>query len=53
MGLVASQFLFQGKREKAMRWIGFVQGALWTMGLRSIDAMREDNTDSVDSDDRT
>ena len=29
--------------DKAMRWLGFVQGALWVMGLRGIDAMRRDN----------
>ena len=30
-------------REKAMRWLGFVQGGLSSMGVRSIDEMREDN----------
>ena len=29
--------------EKGMRWFGFVQGALWARGIRSIDAMRSDN----------
>lgn len=29
--------------EKAVRWLGFVQGILWCEGLRTIDAIREDN----------
>lgn len=32
-----------GHREKAMRWICFVQGVLWRTGLRSIHQMRDDN----------
>lgn len=35
-------YLGAGEREKAMRWLGFVQGTLWILGLRGIDAMRED-----------
>lgn len=38
----AARFLESGEREKAMRWVGFVQGTFWILGLRSIDAMRED-----------
>lgn len=30
-------------REKAMRWLGFVQGAFSSMGVRSIEDMRDDN----------
>lgn len=30
-------------RDKAMRWLCFVQGCLWILGLRSVDNMREDN----------
>jgi hypothetical protein len=29
--------------EKAMRWLGFVQGVLWTNGVFTIDEMRDDN----------
>lgn len=32
-------------REKLMRWIGFMQGALWSLGFASIDDFREMNTD--------
>jgi hypothetical protein len=30
--------------EKAMRWLGFVQGVLWTSQSVTIDAMKADNT---------
>lgn len=33
----------QAAMEKAMRWLGFIQGVLWSTGTRSIDEMREDN----------
>lgn len=29
--------------EKIMRWLGFVQGCLWTSGLCSIAEMKNDN----------
>lgn len=32
--------------EKAMRWLGFIQGGLWALELRTIDQMRADNTSS-------
>lgn len=31
--------------EKLMRWIGFVQGALWGLGFASIDDFREMNNE--------
>jgi len=33
----------QAAMEKAMRWLGFIQGVLWSTGVRTIDQMREDN----------
>lgn len=39
-------FFDQGKKEKADRWLGFVQGAVWALGLRTIDQMREDNREN-------
>lgn len=32
-----------GDREKAMRWIGFIQGCLWSEGLASIEDLRKMN----------
>jgi len=31
-------------REKLMRWLGFMQGVLWSDGLYDIDELRELNT---------
>lgn len=36
-------FLQEGRREKAMRWLGFLQGALWVLRWRTIEAMKTDN----------
>src|SRR5262245_26720005 len=30
-------------REKVMRWLGFLQGAFWVLGLYTIDEMRAHN----------
>lgn len=30
-------------KEKAMRWLGFIQGVLWILGVFSISQMREHN----------
>ena len=37
-------FAEEGKDGKAYRWLGFVQGVLWSDGIYSIDDMREHNT---------
>jgi hypothetical protein len=33
----------QNRTEKAMRWLGFIQGAMWGLGYTSIGAMKELN----------
>lgn len=33
--------------EKAMRWLGFIQGILWMTGQASIDMMKNDNRSST------
>lgn len=35
--------LSSDKAEKAMRWLGFIQGVLWVTGLVSIEEMKDDN----------
>lgn len=35
--------LAEGKVEKAMRWLGWVQCTLWVFGLRSIGDLKGDN----------
>lgn len=32
-----------GNRDKAVRWLCFIQGVLWTLGIQSVDSMRDDN----------
>ncbi len=36
-------FVRDGRMEKAFRWLGFIQGALWWAGLYSIDELVEHN----------
>jgi hypothetical protein len=37
------KLLDEGRTEKAMRWLGFVQGAIWAYGLVSIDDLKSSN----------
>lgn len=37
------QFVQDERIEKAMRWLGFVQGALWALGIATIDEMKRWN----------
>ena len=39
----AQKFCGDGRVEKAMRWLGFVQGCLWAMGDSSIADLARDN----------
>ena len=36
-------FMREGRTEKAMRWLGFVQGFLWARGMATIDEMKAAN----------
>jgi len=33
----------QGRMEKAFRWLGFVQGAVWAAGLAPLDTLKKMN----------
>lgn len=37
------KFLEEGRREKAFRWLGFMQGAFWILGCYSIEEMANHN----------
>ncbi len=37
------QFIKAGRKEKANRWLGFVQGALWAQDIYTIEEMKEHN----------
>ncbi len=43
MCLETIELVRQGRIEKAMRWLGFVQGVLWWAGIRSVEQMKQDN----------
>lgn len=36
-------FLEGGDIEKAMRWLGFIQGGMWSWGFFTIEEMKEHN----------
>ncbi|MEK7643645.1 MAG: hypothetical protein AAB372_04340 [Patescibacteria group bacterium] len=36
-------FLEDGRMEKAFRWLGFVQGMLWSEGVYTLDELMEHN----------
>jgi hypothetical protein len=38
----------EGRREKVMRWYGFVQGALWAMGLFSVEELKAHSNPDVE-----
>lgn len=33
--------LDEGRIEKAMRWLGFMQGALWSIDIFSLDELKD------------
>jgi hypothetical protein len=37
------QFMGDDRTEKAMRWLGFVQGAVWMHGMASVDILKDMN----------
>ncbi len=36
-------FIREGQREKFFRWLGFMQGVLWTLGEFSLNDLRDHN----------
>jgi len=36
-------FVDVNKLEKAFRWLGFIQGCFWSLGMCSIDDLKDDN----------
>ncbi len=39
----ALALLEEGRREKVMRWLGFMQGALWVMGRADLETLKKAN----------
>lgn len=46
-GMIA-QMLQMEDVVKLNRWLGFVQGAMWTIQVRSVDELRNETRDAVD-----
>ena len=36
-------FLKENRKEELMRWLGFVQGCLWTLGIYTLDDLKNHN----------
>jgi len=37
------KFVVEGRKEKAFRWLGFMQGCLWSLGIYSLDDLKNHN----------
>lgn len=37
------QLIADGKIDKAMRWLGFIQGGFWALGIMPISTLKSDN----------
>ncbi len=37
------EIIAEGRREKAMRWVGFIQGAYWVMGAADLEDLKKMN----------
>ena len=35
-----------GKTEEAMRWLGFIEGGLWMMGVKALEDLKKDNKEN-------
>ncbi len=42
------EFLAQGRKEKAFRWLGFIQGVLWEKGDFSLEGLKNHNRPGCD-----
>ena len=42
-GMLDTSALLTAHREKLMRWLGFMQGALWVKGIYTIDELKAHN----------
>lgn len=39
----ARDFVRQGRIEKAMRWLGYIQGVLYSYGIKSLSQLKSDS----------
>lgn len=52
MCIEAYSFIKKGKIEKAQRWLGFIQGVLWSKGIVHIDELKADNRKEINKQER-
>lgn len=45
--LMPTRFPENGSEKKAMRWLGFMQGALWAAGVFTLDELKEHSRTKV------
>ena len=43
----ATHYLMDNREQKAHRWLGFIQGALWRMDVFTINEMRKHNSRAI------
>jgi len=43
MANMIPEFIYNGKKEKAMRWLCFIQGVLWSKRLQTIKQLKDGN----------
>jgi len=48
--LATEWMAYAKRREKAMRWLGFVQGTLWGWGIATIEELKKMNAPTGGSD---
>ncbi len=49
MCVEGQKFVDEGRRDKAMRWLGFLQGVLWECGHRTLDELKNDSRPDVEN----
>lgn len=42
------ELILEGRREKVMRWYGFIQGALWALGVFTVDELKSHSNPDKD-----
>lgn len=42
------EFNSDGRRDKLMRWIGFMQGAFWSLGIYDLEDLKQHNMPNED-----
>jgi hypothetical protein len=49
MCVEARKFVDAGRIEKAMRWLGFIQGCLWLLAYSTLNELKEDSRPATEA----